>query len=161
MISESPAKTKKTAKELGQKIVKDKEKNLPVSRQGKQAFVLALKGDLGSGKTTFLQGFAKGLGIKDKILSPTFNICKKYQIPACDRPGLSQENRVYARFYHFDCYRIKKPKEILDLGFKEIIKNPENIVAIEWPENIKKIIPKTALWMSFDFKGQDRTIDFL
>ena len=124
MISKSVAKTQKLAKDLTRKIPKDR----------KQAFVIALKGDLGGGKTTFVQGLAKGLNVKDKITSPTFVICKKYN-----------------NFYHFDCYRIKKPKEILDLGFEEIIQDPKNIVAIEWADKIRKIIPKHALWINFKF----------
>ena len=58
---------------------------------------------------------------------------------------------MFHNFYHIDCYRIRKPKEILDLGFKEIISNPENIVAIEWADRIKKILPKNALVLKFKF----------
>jgi len=130
MISKSAKETQKIAKGLAKKILNSKKRK-------DQAFVLALKGDLGSGKTTFLQGFAKGLGIKEKILSPTFNIYKRF-----------------GNFYHFDCYRIKKPKEILDLGFREIIQDPQNIMAIEWAEKIKKILPKTTQWINFKFISQ-------
>lgn len=141
MISKNVRQTQKIAKDLAEKILKSqKTRNC--------AFVLALRGDLGGGKTTFLQGFAKGLGIKEKILSPTFNIYKKY--------------RVYVNFYHFDCYRIEKPKEILNLGFKEIISNSQNIVAIEWAEKIKTLLPKDALWITFDFVNETtREINFL
>lgn len=104
---------------------------------GGRALVLGLEGDLGGGKTTFLQGFAKGLGIKEKILSPTFIIMRRFN-----------------NFYHFDCYRIQKAKDILDLGFKEIINNPQNIVAIEWADRIKKILPKNVLFLKFGFVGK-------
>jgi len=130
MISKSAKETQKIAKGLAKKILNSKKRK-------DQAFVLALKGDLGSGKTTFLQGFAKGLGIKEKILSPTFNIYKRF-----------------GNFYHFDCYRIEKPKEILDLGFREIIQDPQNIMAIEWAEKIKKILPQNTLWINFKFTSQ-------
>jgi len=100
----------------------------------KKAVVLGLVGDLGGGKTTFLQGFAKGLGIKQRITSPTFVIMKRFN-----------------NFYHLDCYRIKKPKELMDLGFKKIISNPKNIVAIEWAGRIKKIMPKETIWINFEF----------
>ena len=129
MISKSIAKTQKIAKDLVKKIPKSKN----------HAFVIALEGDLGGGKTTFVQGLAKGLNIKEKITSPTFVIYKKY-----------------GNFYHFDCYRIEKPKEILNLGFKEIIQNPKNIIAIEWADKIKRIIPKHALWVSFKFVDQSK-----
>ncbi len=100
---------------------------------GRGALILSLEGDLGGGKTTFLQGFAKGLGIKEKILSPTFVIMRKSKI--------KNQKSKFNNFYHIDCYRIQKPKEILDLGWKEIIKNPRNIVAVEWAEKISKILP--------------------
>ena len=98
----------------------------------KTAIVLCLRGNLGGGKTTFLQGFAKGLGIKEKILSPTFVVMKRF-----------------SNFYHFDCYRLKDEKDILELGWEEIISNPKNIVAVEWPERIKKVLPKTAIKIEF------------
>ena len=112
----------------------------------KKALVIGLEGDLGGGKTTFLQGLAKGLGIKEKILSPSFVLIKKFGIP----------HRFFQFFYHLDCYRIEKPKEILDLGFKEIISNPQNIIAIEWADRIKKIIPKGTIWISFEFVDKNK-----
>ncbi len=112
----------------------------------KTALVFGLQGELGGGKTTFLQGFARGLGIKEKILSPTFVIMKKFVIPA--KAGI--------RFYHFDYYRLKNEKEILELGFREIISNPKNIVAIEWPEKIKKVLPKNVIFIDFEFVGKDK-----
>ncbi len=131
--------------------------------QGKKtAVVLGLQGDLGGGKTTFLQGFAKGLGIKEKILSPTFIIYRKFQITkqhVCKNGRSSILQRRY--FYHFDCYRINNPEEILELGFEEIISNPQNIVAIEWSEKIKKILPKNLIVIKFRFiyPERDRRVD--
>lgn len=109
------------------------------NKSGKKASILGLVGDLGGGKTTFLQGFAKGLGIKEKITSPTFVILKKFQISKLKT------------FYHIDCYRIKKPEELLDLNFKKIISSPPNIIAIEWADKIRKIMPKETIWINFDF----------
>jgi tRNA threonylcarbamoyladenosine biosynthesis protein TsaE len=139
-ISKNPTQTKKIAEILAKKILKKKTK---------KAKVLGLVGDLGGGKTTFLQGFAKGLGIKEKILSPTFVILKKFQIPP--KKIVHCSFSVAHWFYHIDCYRIKKPKEILDLGFKEIIQDPKNIVAIEWAERLKEILPKKTIWIRFEF----------
>lgn len=117
-------KTEKITKELAKKVLKQKS----ASRR-KKAAVIGLEGELGSGKTTFAQFFAKALGIKRKIQSPTFVIIKKYKI----------KNKT---FIHIDAYRIKKPKEILELEWKELITNPKNIVLIEWADKIKKILPK-------------------
>ena len=86
-----------------------------------------------------MQGFAKGLGIKEKILSPTFVILKKFLV------------KKNASFYHIDCYRLKNEKDILELGFKEMISNPDNIIAVEWPEKIKKVMPKDSFFIDFAF----------
>lgn len=106
-LTESPGQTKKMAGILAKEILKTTPGN-------SKAFILALEGNLGTGKTTFLQGFAKGLGIRDRILSPTFVLMKKFKIK---NDSLTTNKIKY--FIHFDCYRIEKPKEILDLGFKE------------------------------------------
>lgn len=105
------------------------------SRGGKGALLLALKGELGSGKTTFIQGFAQGLGIKERITSPTFVLLKKFPIP-------KQKITIgFKQFFHIDCYRLNDPKELISLGFREIIADPENIVAVEWAEKIKPLLP--------------------
>lgn len=130
-ITSGSIQTKKLGERFAKEILEKKPK--------KTAFVVGLEGELGGGKTTFLQGFAKGLGIKEKILSPTFVIMKKFN-----------------NFYHIDCYRIEKPKELLDLGFKEITSNPKNIIVIEWADRIRKIMPKDTLWIKFDFIDEKR-----
>lgn len=136
-LTNSPNQTKKLGEILAKEILK--------TSLLKKALVIGLEGDLGGGKTTFLQGFAKGLGIKEKILSPTFIIIRKFEIPS-DK---------LTNFYHIDCYRIKKPKEILNLGFKKIISNPKNIVAIEWSNRVSKILSsKISLKLKFKFISQ-------
>lgn len=137
----SSFRTKKLGEALAREILRTKIKK-------KKAFIIGLTGALGGGKTTFLQGFTKGLGIKEKILSPTFVIMKKFKIPN------SQYQPQYSNFYHIDCYRIKKSKEILDLELKEIIFHPQNLVAIEWAGRIKKIIPRNAIWVNFEFVAE-------
>lgn len=143
ILSKSPGQTKKLGQAIAKKIFKTK--------LGEKALILALEGDLGGGKTAFLQGFAKGLGIKEKILSPTFIIMRKFKI----RKNSCSNSCKFASFYHIDCYRIKRPKEILDLGFKEIISNPKNIVAIEWANKIQKILPKNVFWIHFEFVSRN------
>jgi len=104
--------------------------------------VVALKGDLGSGKTTFLQGFARGLGIKEKILSPTFVILKRFSI---------KKSSSFKNFYHIDCYRLKSHKDLSALGVKNIFKEAGNIVALEWPERVRGMLPKNILALGFNF----------
>ncbi|MEK7104136.1 MAG: tRNA (adenosine(37)-N6)-threonylcarbamoyltransferase complex ATPase subunit type 1 TsaE [Patescibacteria group bacterium] len=110
------------------------------------ALVLALSGDLGSGKTTFTQGIAKALGVRGRVASPTFIIMRNYKLLTIN----------YKRLYHFDCYRLNKPEEILSLGWQEIISNPKNIVVIEWPEKIKKFLPKQIIYLKFKFLNENQ-----
>ena len=141
-LTKTPSQTKKIGALLAKKILKTKPSKL--------AFLLGLEGDLGGGKTTFLQGFAKGLRVKQRILSPTFVIMRKFQIPT------KTYNLKPKTFIHIDCYRIKNPKELLDLGFKEIISNPQNIVAVEWADHIRKIMPENTTWAVFEFINKNK-----
>jgi len=129
--SNNTKETQKIAKDLARKIVK----NGPQKR----AIVLALQGNLGAGKTTFLQGFAKGLGIKEKVLSPTFVVQKRFPI----------KKSKFKHFYHIDCYRLENAEDIMHLDFKKNINNPENIIAIEWPERISRILPQKIIRINF------------
>ncbi len=131
VIIQSAEEMQKVGKYLSNEILKEILEN-------KKAIVIGLEGDLGSGKTTFVQGIAKGLGIKGKITSPTFVIMRKYDF-----------------LYHIDCYRIKS-KDLLELDFKEIIKQSGNIVVIEWAERIKKVLPKDVIWMKFEYLDKDK-----
>lgn len=136
-------KSAKQTQKLGEKLANEVLALQQSQGKNNSAVVLGLSGNLGSGKTTFLQGFAKGLGIKEKILSPTFVILKRFKI----------KNES---FYHIDCYRIKNETDILMLGWKEIIKNPKNIIAIEWPERIKKLLPKNTIFTDFKFINKNK-----
>jgi tRNA threonylcarbamoyladenosine biosynthesis protein TsaE len=114
-----------------------------IANQLKGGEVLALFGELGSGKTTFLQGLAKGLGIKERILSPTFIMMRQYD-----------------NFYHVDLYRIEDERDIEGLGLEEIWSDPQNIVAIEWAEKIKDVLPKKRIEIYFKYlKNDEREIE--
>ena len=138
IIAKSANETKKIAALLAKKI---KEKPQP-----KQALIVALEGGLGSGKTTFIQGLAQELGIKENVLSPTFVIQKDF--------SLSLKN--FRNLYHIDAYRLKNPQEILDLGFADLIKNPENLIVIEWADKVKKILPKHIMKIKFFNLGKNQ-----
>jgi tRNA threonylcarbamoyladenosine biosynthesis protein TsaE len=122
IISKNPQDTEKIAKEF---LLKIKSNN-------KSATLVTLSGELGAGKTTFTQALGKHLGIKNKINSPTFVIMKKYV--------LKSEHHDF--LFHLDAYRLKNEKELEKLGWAEIIADPKNLILIEWPENVKKAIPK-------------------
>lgn len=127
IITESPEETK----ELGRKTA--------ANLKGGQTF--ALTGDLGSGKTTFVQGFAEGLGHTGRIISPTFILMRKYP-----------------RFYHVDLYRFEDniPREVENIGLTDIWGKDKNIVVIEWAEKIKSLIPRDAVWIKFKNLGEDK-----
>ncbi len=115
------------------------------------ATVLALQGDLGSGKTTFSQAAGKLLGVSEEMSSPTFVIEKIYDI----------DFKGFKKLIHIDAYRLEKAEELLHLGWEEILKNPENLIFIEWPENVSKIIPENAVKISFKFVDeQTREISY-
>ena len=112
---------------------------------GKQdALVVALEGELGAGKTTFVKGLAKILGIKAKIKSPTFTLIKKYKL------GKNSKLKSKKYLYHIDCYRLKDHKDMLVLGMKDMLKDKDNLILIEWPERIRKILPKKHIKIKID-----------
>ncbi|MBM4402345.1 MAG: tRNA (adenosine(37)-N6)-threonylcarbamoyltransferase complex ATPase subunit type 1 TsaE [Candidatus Cloacimonetes bacterium] len=127
--------------------------------------VLCLYGELGSGKTTFVQGLAEGLGIKKRILSPTFILMRSYEISGLANWRISELEKTKT-FYHIDLYRIDKPQETEMLGLQEILDNPQNIIAIEWAEKIKEILPPRRIDIHFkhiDYKDSRliKIINFL
>jgi tRNA threonylcarbamoyladenosine biosynthesis protein TsaE len=125
-------------KKFGEKIARNIS-NGGARKGAKSAFVIALTGNLGSGKTTFVQGFLRGLGIKKRAASPTFVIMRRSSV----RRG------EFRNVYHVDAYRLKEAKDLAALGFGEILDNPRNLVLIEWAEKIKKILPKGTLRLKF------------
>jgi tRNA threonylcarbamoyladenosine biosynthesis protein TsaE len=126
----------------------------------KNGGTVALFGNLGSGKTTFVQGLARGLGIKGRIISPTFIIVRKYEVKAKSKKPVKDEARQRRQkaksFYHIDLYRIESEKDLQGLGIEEIINDPTNIIAIEWPEKIEKILPEKRLSLYFKYLEDDK-----
>ena len=132
-------------KTMSPKQTKNLAAKIAGSIPSKGPVVFGLQGELGSGKTTFVQGFAKSLGIKEKVLSPTFLIVKRFAIPNTER-----------FLYHIDCYRVENSKELLQLGWKDIVQDPKNIVLVEWAERIKEILPKDIRMIEFLHEGQNK-----
>lgn len=137
-LTNSPGQTKNLGKKLAQRIIKKTPKN--------RAIIIGLEGGLGSGKTTFLQGFIKGLRVKQRLLSPTFIIFRRFKI----------KNLKFENFYHIDCYRLKQSKELLELGLREIISNPKNIVAIEWVEKVRKVLFSGIIFVRFEIINEKK-----
>ncbi len=130
----------KLAKKIIDKISKQK---------GERARVLALTGDLGSGKTTLTKEIAKQLGVKNSVISPTFVIMKFYP--------LSQKQKILPKInklIHIDAYRLEGETDLLKFGWSDILAG-QNLVIIEWPELIKKDIPKNAFWISLSHINEE------
>jgi tRNA threonylcarbamoyladenosine biosynthesis protein TsaE len=104
---------------------------------------IAFYGDLGSGKTTFIQGLAKGLGIVRRIISPTFIIARHYEIDK-------------GSFYHVDLYRTESKHDLLGIGLDQIIEDKNNIVALEWAEKMGDMLPKHRFDINFEYLENDR-----
>lgn len=126
-ISETPEDLKKLAREIAGNL--------------KPNDVLALYGDLGSGKTTFTRYLVESLGISARVQSPTFVIARKY----------NGSGKYINTVNHIDLYRISSKEEIKDLGLEETIKEPNSITVIEWPEIAEKYLPENAVKMHFEY----------
>lgn len=96
--------------------------------------LLCLRGDLGAGKTTLVQGLLEGLGAARPYVSPTFVIMKEYALPQVTTTGIG-------RIYHCDAYRVEE-KDFESLGFVEWCTDPQGLVILEWPERIRNILPE-------------------
>lgn len=142
VLSESPEETQEVAFLFINTILQQK------GLKCKQALVISLEGPLGGGKTEFLKGVAKFLKLEKKIFSPTFLIMKSFPC----------KTRLFDSLWHLDCYRIKRAKEIKELDFSEIIKNPKNLVFIEWGDKIKKLLPAKHWKIKFKIAGKNTRI---
>jgi tRNA threonylcarbamoyladenosine biosynthesis protein TsaE len=142
LISNSVEKTQDIAGQLVREIIAKK----PAKKCG--ACTIALTGDLGAGKTAFIQGLAQALGVKEKVLSPTFLIMRCFGLS--NGNGEAQKS-PFSALYHFDFYRLSHPKEVLDLGYEEIMGNKEHLVVMEWADRFKNIVPKDAIWVKLEW----------
>jgi len=128
-ISQSENETKALAEKIG--------------RSFKKGDGLALIGDFGSGKTTFVKGLAQGLGLTKKgyVCSPSFVILKIY--------------RARVPIYHFDLYRLNNPRDFFDIGFGEFV-DGDGVYVIEWAEKMKSFLPKNTLVINFKILGPEK-----
>jgi tRNA threonylcarbamoyladenosine biosynthesis protein TsaE len=105
--------------------------------------VVVLSGDLGAGKTTFVQGAARGLGVEARVTSPTFTLIREYagRVPV----------------YHVDVYRLDRVQEVIDLGFEDLL-DPGGVMFVEWGDAIAALLPphflEVDLWVRADDDGR-------
>jgi tRNA threonylcarbamoyladenosine biosynthesis protein TsaE len=105
--------------------------------------VLALIGDLGSGKTTFTKALGRALGVKGVITSPTFVMMQQYQTTTKNK-----ENKPLW-LYHLDLYRTNNFSEVKSLGIEQYWGHPETITVIEWADKILDHLPQKTLFFQF------------
>lgn len=116
------------------------------------ATIFLLKGDLGSGKTTFVQALARELGVKSHVTSPTFVLMKKYKI----------NYNNFKQLIHIDAYRLSSGQDLLGLGWGDIVSEPENLIVVEWPERVADLFVGTEQQINFKFVDEDtREIQWL
>ena len=131
-ISKNEDDTKKFAKKLASKLNKKD--------------IIVLTGDLGSGKTKFVEGFLSYFSLENEISSPTFTIVNEYQ-----------KNDI--NIYHFDVYRLEDSSEFLEIGGEEYFEN--GICLIEWGELIKDVLPKNYIHIIFEKDEKDKNLRIL
>lgn len=136
---------------LSNSIKNTQEVGKNIAKKLKGGEIIFLSGILGAGKTELIRGIAKGLGIKSKVPSPTFNIFRVYDF------------RKKSKLYHFDCYRLKKYSDLVELGWEEIIADKNSIVVLEWPEcvcdkNIAKIADKNILKIDIEISENNKRV---
>lgn len=110
----------------------------------KSGSVVALRGDLGAGKSVFASGILATLGAKPPHPSPTFVIMHRYGLAEPSSQGIE-------RIYHIDAYRLNDPEEILKLGFEEWLADRQGLALIEWPERLGNLIPGRAIAISLSW----------
>jgi tRNA threonylcarbamoyladenosine biosynthesis protein TsaE len=110
--------------------------------------MIVLSGDLGAGKTTFVQGLAVGLGIAERVTSPTFVLMKEY---------------LGGRYplMHLDIYRLNTIQDVIDLGYDEFL-DPSYVVAMEWGDMVEALLPKDHLNVELKLmEGSTRTVSLI
>lgn len=125
------------AQEVVLHVIKSKQKN--------NATIIALSGDLGAGKTTLTQAIARELGVKENLQSPTFTILKRYALHITR----------YTSLVHIDAYRLKSGEELQKLNWEEYVSNPNNLIIIEWPENIIGLLSTDVISIILEHIGEN------
>jgi len=128
ITSSSPQKTEQIGLLLGEMLIRGD--------------IIALSGELGTGKTTLVRGMALGMGLeKDDVASPSFTLVNEYRGPL--------------PLFHLDLYRLHEEKELLDIDFEAYIRG-EGVVAIEWADRISQAVPSDALWITLRYGVDER-----
>jgi len=145
IITTSGRQTKQVGREFARSVLRE------LKSPEKHATVVALSGPLGGGKTTFAQGFAEGLGVKEKVKSPTFILMRSFAL----------RSKKFTHFYHLDCYRLTSAREARSIGLPEVLSDHKNLVLIEWADNIQSALPRRRIHITFSHRHEtERNITF-
>jgi len=136
IISDSPEKTAAIAHDLARRLSKTTHD---------QATVVGLEGELGAGKTTFAQAFARSVGVEEYITSPTFVIMKSYEL----KKGFSEKN-AWKYMVHIDAYRLVDGGGLAQLGVGELFAKSDRVILIEWAERVRDILPEDHITVHID-----------
>ncbi len=135
---EAVTKNEKETQELARSVLEEAIKN---GFGTNKACVFALSGELGSGKTAFVKGLAETLLIKERVLSPTFVIERRYRVI---------NRRCFSHLIHIDAYRLSSSEELKNLGWEALIGSSKNLICLEWPENVSSVVPSLAIRINFE-----------
>jgi len=145
ILSESPEETQMIASYLANYLTCCYQSRI------KKALVISLEGELGSGKTEFMKGVGKALGLKEAIFSPTFLLMKRFPL-----------KKSYFQFlWHLDCYRLQNKEEVKNLDWQNIVAFPRNMIFVEWGDKIRSLLPSSHWTIRFTAQGeQKRLLEF-
>ncbi|MFP4539322.1 MAG: tRNA (adenosine(37)-N6)-threonylcarbamoyltransferase complex ATPase subunit type 1 TsaE [Candidatus Paceibacterota bacterium] len=139
VIVKNEEETKRQARSVLKEMIRKKDK---------AASVVALSGELGSGKTVFAKGLAEALGISERVISPTFVIERRYETSS---PG-------FPCFIHIDAYRLNSSDDMNTIDWPQKLKDPDNLICLEWPENVCSVIPPDSLKINFEVVSEKKRL---
>lgn len=113
-----------------------------IAKKVKPGNIVALYGDLGAGKTTFVRYLVSALGFKDRVQSPTYVLIRKYS---------RIQTSIFKRIYHADLYRLTSEAELSDLGLQELFSEKDSLIVIEWPEIVERYLPRSSVKVYFEY----------
>ncbi len=114
--------------------------------------VVALIGELGTGKTVFVRGVAHAFGVKEKITSPTFTLIHEYHSKVTESKVKKSEFGKNIHLYHMDLFRMNNVKEIADIGAEDYFYG-DGICLVEWAEKLEKLLPKDSILVTIEHLG--------
>jgi tRNA threonylcarbamoyladenosine biosynthesis protein TsaE len=140
------------------KVKSEKETTLVAARIAKTlrgGDVIALEGELGAGKTTFVRGLARAFGIRARVTSPTFLLMRCYSLPR------AKVRRGIRHLCHVDAYRVRGASALQEIGIAEHLASPDTVTLIEWAERVEKLLPANAIRVHIRYgkKSSERAIE--